>query len=163
MSRLSRRSLLGFGALAGVGTVVGGAPAVAQASTAAACTFALHGRAMRRLTGSGAAAVGSAHSVRGDLADTATGASRGEVFHSGHVVSKPGHGGVATVETHLFVLPEGTLAGSGTVTHAGVGTFVVTGGTGRYAGARGSYTTDQTADATGGGAAHYRFDLTTES
>lgn len=163
MSKLSRRALLGFGALAGVGGVVGAAPAAA--TTPAARGFTWQGRAMRRLAGRGTPAVGDVHTVRGELADPTTGVSRGEVFHTAHVVARTGGGhteDVATVEQQLFVLPDGTLAGSGTVTLAGRGTFVVTGGTGRYGGARGSYTTVQSADAVGGGTAEYRFDLSTE-
>ena len=159
MTSPSRRALLGFGALAGVGTVVGTAPAAVAATPS---PLVLHGRGMRRL--SGAANVGDTQSVRGVLAETLAGPGRGEVFHTGHVVSRAGDpSDVASVETHLFVFPEGTVAGSGTVTHAGRGTFVVTGGTGRYAGARGSYTSTQSADAAGGGAAEYRFALTTET
>ena len=73
MSRLSRRSLLGLGALAGAGTVVGAAAPVAGAAVPTSGAFVLHGRSMRRLTGSGASAVGDVHSVRGDLASTAAG------------------------------------------------------------------------------------------
>ena len=143
---------------------MGAAPAVAAAAPTAR-VFSWEGRAMRRLGSRSAPAVGDVHTVRGELADPRTGVSQGEVFHTAHVVARTGGsdaGGVATVEQHLFVLADGTVAGSGTVTHAGRGAFVVTGGTGRYAGARGSYTTEQSADAVGGGTAEYRFDLSTE-
>lgn len=159
MNSPSRRALLGFGAIAGAGAVVGAVAPAAVAAVPTSGSFVVHGRAMRRLTPS--KGVGDALAVRGSLARD--GVAVGEVFHSGHVVARTGgHGDdVVSVETQLFVLADGTIAGSGTVTHTGRGTFVVTGGTGSYAGARGSYTTRQTADPGGGGEAIYHFDLTT--
>lgn len=75
----------------------------------------------------------------------------------GQLVGRPGNGTIGTfaatsivtrspfndhpttIEHHIFTLPDGILIGSGQAT-GGVGTFAITGGTGRYADARGSYT-----------------------
>lgn len=67
------------------------------------------------------------------------------------------HGGTAsTLEHHLFTLPGGTLLGSGTADIQGRGTFAVIGGTGRYAGSRGSYAAQQDrSDLGGDGSARY--------
>lgn len=71
------------------------------------------------------------------------------------------HGGTAsTLEQHLFTLPGGTLVGSGTVDLQGRGTFAVIGGTGRYAGCRGSYVAhQQRVDLGGDGSARYEIVL----
>jgi hypothetical protein len=53
--------------------------------------------------------------------------------------------GVATLEQHTFILDGGTIVGSGAGTQSlEVGdTFAVVGGTGHYAGARGTYVARQ--------------------
>jgi hypothetical protein len=68
-------------------------------------------------------------------------------------------GSPARLEHHLLHLDDGTLTATGTVTAAGRGSFVVTGGSGRYAYARGTYTTVQSADSSGGGDALFTIDL----
>jgi hypothetical protein len=51
-----------------------------------------------------------------------------------------------TMQTHTFVLPDGTLIGSGVLSHHGAGTFAIIGGTGSYQGLSGSYAVDQDLD-----------------
>ena len=50
------------------------------------------------------------------------------------------------MQTHTFVLPDGTLIGSGVLSHQGAGTFAVIGATGSYQGLSGSYTVEQDLD-----------------
>jgi hypothetical protein len=47
---------------------------------------------------------------------------------------------VTTMEQHSLQLPQGSLFGTGTVNAEGIGRFAIVGGTGSYAGRRGSYT-----------------------
>ena len=73
------------------------------------------------------------------------------------VVRSPFLDGPSTIEQHVFVLEDGTLTGAGHAV-AGVGTFAITGGTGRYAGARGSYTAVLSPHGFGGdGSADFNF------
>ena len=65
----------------------------------------------------------------------------------------------ATLEFHTFTLPDGTIAGMGNG-RAGQSTFTVMGGTGRYEGARGTYTGRQDPLELGGdGTAEFDFRL----
>ncbi len=48
-----------------------------------------------------------------------------------------------SMQTHTFVLPNGTLLGSGVVSHQGDGVCAVIGGTADYQGVSGSYTVHQ--------------------
>ncbi len=66
---------------------------------------------------------------------------------------------MTTLQSHTFVLPSGTLTGTGVLTSAGVGDFPVTGGTGAYHGAQGSYSVRQDTDSLNGGSATYSFSL----
>ncbi len=96
--------------------------------------------------------------VHGTIADT-TGAPAGTFTATGVVVRTPFNNANAIVEQHLFVLGDGTITGSGQ--RAGTaGNFAVTGGTGRYAGARGSYAAHIDAVGAGGaGTTHFDFSL----
>ncbi len=69
-----------------------------------------------------------------------------------HLDSPTGHGPYATVqlETHTFQLPDGTLFGMGTTMAGSENTYAIVGGTGRYLGASGSYTGQQSPIETGG-------------
>jgi hypothetical protein len=72
----------------------------------------------------------------------------------------PGRDEITLLEHHLFSLPDGTLTGSGQRID-GTGTFAITGGTGRFAGARGSYFAELSPSGLGGdGTAHFEFTLT---
>jgi hypothetical protein len=77
------------------------------------------------------------------------------------------HGKVAagepgSLELHTFVFPDGTIVGSGTSNAAAEseGVYAITGGTGRFLGARGSYVARQNhADFGGDGTATFTFTL----
>jgi hypothetical protein len=98
--------------------------------------------------------------VHGQLADR-TGRAVGTFTATGLVVPTRFNGGTSTVEQHVFVFGDGTITGAGQRVD-GAGTFAVTGGTGRYSGARGSYTAVVSPDGLGGdGTAD--FDLTLSS
>ena len=89
----------------------------------------------------------------------------GEFLATYHRVSNPGK--VAdhepgSLEQHTFILPEGTIFGTGVSVSAldGEGQFAIVGGTGRYHGARGSYITRQShVDFGGDGSATFTFTL----
>ncbi len=51
-----------------------------------------------------------------------------------------------SMQTHTFVLEQGSLHGSGVLSHEGGGTFAIVGGTGSYQGVSGSYTVQQDLD-----------------
>jgi hypothetical protein len=80
-------------------------------------------------------------------------------FHATATAVRAHDGTRSTIEQHLFVLDDGTITGSGQA-HAGAGVFAITGGTGRFAGARGTYTATVSAHGIGGdGTAHFDFNL----
>ena len=91
--------------------------------------------------------------------DDETGSPPGTFTATGVIVRTPFNDASAIVEQHVFVLHDGTIAGSGQ--RAGVtGTFAVTGGSGRYTGAQGTYTARIDAVGTGGtGSAQFDFSL----
>lgn len=87
----------------------------------------------------------------------------GEFYASSIFVGAP-HGdtpaAASYVETHHFNLPGGTLVGSGTWHVNGGSRFAIVGGTGRYAGASGSYQAEQRPIQMGGdGSASFTFTL----
>ena len=88
-----------------------------------------------------------------------TGSSPGTFTATGVIVPTPLNDASTIVEQHLFVLHDGTITGSGQ--REGVtGTFAVTGGSGRYTGAQGSYAARIDAIGTGGtGTAQFDFSL----
>jgi hypothetical protein len=95
--------------------------------------------------------------THGQLVDWPGGPPIGIFAATVAVVRSPFLDGPSTIEQHIFVLEHGTLTGSGHVV-AGVGTFAITGGTGRYAGARGSYTAVLSPHGFGGdGSADFNF------
>ncbi len=89
----------------------------------------------------------------------------GDFFATYYRLNTPGK--VAThepgsLEIHTFVFPEGTIVGTGVAPGAldGEGHFAITGGTGRYHGARGSYVARQSyADLGGDGTATFTLRL----
>jgi hypothetical protein len=100
----------------------------------------LHGR---RWTAPPPAAGGGGRVVRcGELRDDPEGARVGEFFTNAFCLDMP-YGVQAAAASNLefqtFRLAEGTLFGVGAAGAAGEKHFAVLGGTGRYAGARGSY------------------------
>jgi hypothetical protein len=81
--------------------------------------------------------------VYGELVDRPKGKVLGQFFGSRLALqSAPGARADAGIEVHTFVFPGGTLVGMGTSV-AGDAVFAVVGGTGVYAGARGSYVAKQ--------------------
>lgn len=94
-------------------------------------------------------------SVRGELLDHKD-ERIGEFFAAGFAVGggiHPAHG--ERLELHTFKMRDGTIIGSGTA-GALEGTFAIIGGTGRYAGARGTYIAEQRhADFGGDGSAKF--------
>jgi hypothetical protein len=160
MSSVSRRVLLSAGGAAGAAGLLGLGAEAAQAAPAPTATLRLVGSQLRILGARKRAAVGDCVTVRGALHRSADGPQVGSVFKTGTVLgTHETSDSLASVETHLFQLDDGTLTGTGTVTDEGVGTFTITGGSGRYAGARGTYTSRQSADHSGGGTAEYTFVL----
>lgn len=100
-------------------------------------------------------------SVRGDLIDGVQGVSVGEFYAAAFAIgggSHPAHG--ERLELHTFKLREGTIIGSGTAGQLD-GVFAILGGTGRYAGARGTYVARQRhRDFGGDGSAEFVLSLT---
>lgn len=105
---------------------------------------------------------GDQMAVTGELLDN-RGQKVGEFYANSVFVGAPHGAGAAAasyVETHHFNLPGGTLAGSGTWHVDGVSRFAIVGGTGRYAGATGTYTAEQRPIQMGGdGGASFIFQL----
>ncbi len=97
------------------------------------------------LTGAHAAAVGTFH------ADVVLLVDHGR---------NPDRGTAVTFEQHLLTLPEGTIAATGTLDRQGRGTLAVVGGTGVWAGARGTCTVEQhRLDLGGDGRANFHLSL----
>ena len=59
-----------------------------------------------------------------------------------------------TMQTHTFVLPGGTLVGTGVLSHEGTGTFAVIGGTGSFQQVSGFYEVHQDLDDFAAGATY---------
>lgn len=98
-------------------------------------------------------------SARGTIGGQGSGGYRGLFTSTGTVLRLPGGAQQATAEHHLFVLDGGTVTGHGLL-QDGTGSFAVTGGTGRYAGARGHYeATISPAGLGGDGTARFHFTL----
>ena len=84
-------------------------------------------------------------------------------FTAAHLTQdSPFAAGTSTLEIHTFALKDGTIHGLGSVarTSEAEGHFVILGGTGRYAGAHGSYVARQSArDLGGNGTAEFHLTL----
>jgi hypothetical protein len=92
--------------------------------------------------------------------ETAVGHLYGEYVALGN--SRSGAGSPASLETHTFAFADGTLIGRGAATRdlTTLDSFAIVGGTGRYAGATGTYTARQGPLELGGdGTAEYQIDL----
>lgn len=168
MNRLSRRAAirtagvtsLGLaGTLTATATPAAAAVPVQQSQYTAARTFSLHGSGIRSSGQRKARAVGDSYLITGALSSQSGGAPDGQFFATATVVSRThlADTSVTTLQTHTFVLPAGTLTGCGALTLAGAGHFPVTGGTGEYHGAQGSYSVQQDTDSFHGGTATYTF------
>jgi hypothetical protein len=159
-----RRTILGSFAV-GVGLLglqgAAAAPAEAASTAPTAGRFVLHATGLRTPGGRRPRDVGAQYLVSGALRRSADAVAEGEFFAQATVVDR-NHLSTSTpgsLQSHTFVLSDGTLTGNGALDHAGAGQFVVTGGTGAYHGVRGSYTVRQDVDAFSGGAALYSFSL----
>ena len=89
--------------------------------------------------------LGDHGAVYGDLFDRPNGKQLGQFFGSRLAVQSSVGGFAradASVEVHTFVLPHGTIIGMGTAV-LGQAVFAIVGGTGIYAGAKGSYVAHQ--------------------
>ncbi len=130
-------------------------------------TLTLHGR--RRPTPPRGALTGKANAGRmmryGDLLDGPDGSLVGE-FHANNFCLETALGlpapSVSSLEFQTFQLPDGTLFGAGASSGAGSErTWAVLGGTGRFAGARGTYVEREVSAApVGRGAVEFIFTLT---
>lgn len=169
----SRRGLLGRGLvlLAGVVGIGAGAGATKLATQdderVSAGQLRLHGRnwilrTPDRRPGERLVA-GERGTVYGDLVDV-TGKHVGQFYGSRMAAqSSPGGpvGADSSLELHTFKLQDGTLLGMGSMI-AGESIFTIAGGTGRYAGKRGTYVADQRLLELGGdGTAEFTIDLRT--
>jgi len=154
-----RSGVLAVGALAGVVGLAGIAEKLRsgpQLSATGATTIALHGSDWHLtapdLRRGDLPKRGDRVSVTGALSYAAEGESVGSFVASVVHVDAPGHGPYAGVqlETHNFLLPEGTLVGMGSTNPDGSSVFAIVGGTGRFLGVTGSYTAQQNPFETGG-------------
>ncbi|HEY2706152.1 MAG TPA: hypothetical protein VGL20_20920 [Candidatus Dormibacteraeota bacterium] len=135
----------------------------------AASTVVLHARRLRAVPVGGRPGMPVEHGARltllADLVD-AGGAVVGSLTGVSHCTVAPLSSDdwpVGAIETHTLSLRDGTILGMGTAPAVawGTGAFAVVGGTGRYAGATGSYVAEQQNDAAGGrGCARYTLTLT---
>ncbi|MEA2486599.1 MAG: hypothetical protein QOF16_253, partial [Actinomycetota bacterium] len=105
--------------------------------------------------------------ISGDLLGGISGRKKVGDFHGTYTALKsPGSVGqksVVSMQHHTFVLAEGTLLGSGTATYDPdmEDDFALIGGTGRYAGATGTYTAIQRyVDLGGTGTAEFTMTIT---
>jgi hypothetical protein len=119
-------------------------------------TFTLFASGLRTQGDRGTRPVGARTVVTGMLATEPGGPAVGELLILSAMTAPPSllEPGAAGLEAQTFVLPGGTLAGTGVLHDDCTGTFAVIGGTGEYADARGSYTVAQQA-----GVAEYAFTL----
>lgn len=169
----SRRGVLRWGALA-IGALAGtaGVAAAVERSASFAAgrpgkprTLQLDGRAWRLQV------QGKRRGERLDPGDRAAvfgelmsgGRKVGEFYSTSVFVGAPmglSPHAATYVESHHFNLEGGTLLGSGTSRPLGAAEFSVVGGTGRYAGASGTYAAVQNPIETGGdGTARFTFNL----
>lgn len=146
------------------------APALPSTGAAPVTTMVLEARGLRAVPAGGgtgvAAARGEGCTLHADLVDV-SGTHAGILTGVSHCTAVPfssDDSPVGAVETHTMTLPDGVILGMGASPAVGAGSaaFAVVGGTGRFAGARGSYLAEQQTDAAGGrGRARYTITLVT--
>ncbi len=151
---------------------VAAAPLPALPSTGAApiTTLVLEARGLRAVPAGGHSgapvARGEGVTLHADLVD-ASGTHAGTLTGVSHCTAVPfssDDSPVGAVEMHTMTLRDGVILGMGAspAVAAGSAAFAVVGGTGRFAGARGSYLAEQQTDAAGGrGRARYTLTLVT--
>jgi hypothetical protein len=155
------RGLLALAGLAGVGAASAGG--LKLAATSEPSDVVLYGRNWRTSQGrlGELPTEGERISVRGELIDAVQGTPVGEFYAAAFAVGggpHPAHG--ERLELHTFKLRDGTIIGSGTAGQL-EGVFAILGGTGRFAGARGTYVARQRHQDFGGdGSAEFVLKLT---
>jgi hypothetical protein len=152
----ARRGLLGRGALLVAGALGLGAVARGEGARELAAPAAEAGRSVQRLAGRSwhlvsdrrpgeVPAQGDRLTMYGELFDEAGGRKLGEFYAACFCTGAPfGMGPVAAanVEMHTLNLADGSIMAMGTAT-AGENVYAIVGGTGKYAGATGSYVARQ--------------------
>jgi len=127
-------------------------------ATRSATTLTLEARHLRAVPVGGRPGMplesGARLTLFADLVD-ATGAAVGRLTGVSHCTASQlssDDSPVGAVEMHTLTLRDGTILAMGTAPAVawGTGAFAVVGGTGRYAGATGSYVAEQQTDAAGG-------------
>jgi hypothetical protein len=133
-------------------------PLPLPAASRTATTVTLHARHLRAVPVGGRPGMpvenGARLTLLADLVD-ARGAVVGSLTGLSHCTAAPlssDDSPVGAVEMHTLSLRDGTILAMGTAPAVawGTGAFAVVGGTGRYAGATGSYVAEQQTDAAGG-------------
>ncbi|HVD00140.1 MAG TPA: hypothetical protein VNG93_03195 [Candidatus Dormibacteraeota bacterium] len=172
--RATRRGILKLGAiaLAGVAGAAGIGAAAEYSRSAAGVEGAvgtpprLHGSSWHLQAAGLKRGVlpkpGDRVTITGVLSATPDGPPLGSFFATSMHLDMPGATGPARAEMqmHTIQLPEGSLVGMGTAVGGADATYAVIGGTGRYAGASGSYTAVQRPFEVGGnGTAELTLDL----
>jgi hypothetical protein len=168
----SRRGLLGRGLLVAAGVLgIGGAVRHSTASGTPATTTAtsssnelkLYGRNVHlhspdRRSGE-LPRKGDRHTAYGELLDAPEGAAVGHFSAARMALDSP-FAAASSLEIHTFDLGDGTLHGLGSAVRGADGNFVILGGTGRYAGATGTYLARQEPRELGGdGTAEFHLTL----
>ncbi len=169
MRTSSRRGVLGRGLVLVAGALGLGAAQRAEAAgsvlpTTKATELRLYGRnfhlhAPERRAGQ-VPEKGDSHSAYGELLARPKGKVVGH-FTAAHLThDSPFAAGASSLEIHAFALQDGTIHGLGSVARGAEGHFVILGGTGRYAGAHGSYVARQSSRELGGnGTAEFHLTL----
>lgn len=153
----SRRSLLGRGALlvAGAfGVTAANRSGTAQAAVplpakgaAKATELSLYARNFHLQAPNHRAGQlpvnGDRHSAFGELLDRPNGKVIGHFTAAQLTQDSPFAAAVSSLEIHTFHLEDGTILGLGTALRGTAGSFMILGGTGRYAGVSGSYVATQ--------------------
>ena len=166
VSRSARRTLLKrglVGAAAVTAVIAGGGRANAAVIAPTGGTIKLLGRGFHAFTGERVGLLpskGDAYSIYGELLD-ASGVKVGDFVASCTATDSPFEltgQGQGSIDTQTLNLRDGSIVGMGAGTGA-TRAYAIVGGTGRYAGARGSYTA--TLDTYGlGGSGEAAFEIT---
>ena len=168
----SRRGLLGRGLVVAAGVLgLGGAVRHSSGRDAVASSGAQQPRTELKLYGrqfhlhaptrraGELPQKGDRHTAYAELLDGPKGAAVGS-FSSAHLSLDSPFAAASSLELHTFTLTEGTLHGLGTTVRGADGQFLVLGGTGRFAGAMGSYLARQLPRELGGdGTAEFHLTL----
>jgi hypothetical protein len=167
MQEVSRRGLFKIGAFAGAAASVVALPGIAHAEVPQPTTQAAQAPETIEMMVTQLRSLGDAHlnnagdplNLHGML--VAGPSATGEFVAHGAALGRPNRtlARPASMQSQLFTLAGGTIAGMGTVDNHGAGVFTITGGTGTYADVRGSYTSTQHPSQTRGGSGRFVFTL----